>query len=215
MSDRELRRLVLDELEFEPSVDARNIGVAVQDGIVTLTGHVTSYAEKYSAERAVQRVKGVRGLAEEIEVRLASSAQTDDDQLAKRVLDICSWDAIIPAGAVKVKVQKGCVTLTGTVDWDYQRRSCESSVRRLSGVKAVFNQITVKERVQPADLRTSVDKALQRSAEIEAKAITLNVAGGAVTVSGHVHSWHERNAVQQAVWSVPGVTSVVNQLSIT
>ncbi|SAI70508.1 periplasmic protein [Bordetella ansorpii] len=141
MSDRELRRLVLDELEFEPSVDARNIGVAVQDGIVTLTGHVTCHAEKYSAERAVQRVKGVRGLAEEIEVRPAS-AHTDDDQFAQRVLDICSWDAIIPAGAV---------TASGRVHSWHER---------------------------------------------------------------NVHSWHERNAVQQAVWSVPGVTSVVNPLSI-
>ena len=173
-----------------------------------------SYAEKYSAERAVQRVKGVRGLAEEIEVRLVSTDQTDDDQLAKRVADVFAWDAVVPAGAVMVKVQDGCVTLTGEVDWDYQRRSCESLVRKLSGVRAVFNQINLKSRVQASDLRETVDKALQRSAEIEAQGIRLQVQGGTVTVGGKVHSWSEREAVQRAVWSVAGVTAVVNHLSV-
>ncbi|OWT74692.1 MULTISPECIES: BON domain-containing protein [unclassified Achromobacter] len=215
MGDRDLRRLVLDELDFDPSIDARNIGVAVKDSIVTLTGHITSFAEKYNAERAVQRVKGVRGLAQELEVRLSPSVQTEDDQLARRVVDMLAWDSTVPADKIQVKVQNAWVTLGGTVDWDYQRRSCESTVRRLAGIRGIVNDVKVREHVHTGDLRSSVDKALQRSAEIEAKGIRLQVLGGSVTLSGQVHSWHERNAVQQAVWAVPGVTAVVNQLAIS
>ncbi|WP_454691734.1 BON domain-containing protein [Achromobacter aloeverae] len=215
MGDRDLRRLVLDELEFDPSIDARNIGVAVQEGIVTLTGHVTSFAEKYNAERAVQRVKGVRGLAQELEVRLSPAVHAEDDELAKRVADMLAWDSSVPAEKVHVKVQNGWVTLSGLVDWDYQRRSCESTVRRLAGIRGILNDIKVVERVHAGDVRACVDKALQRSAEIEAKGIRLQVLGGSVTLSGQLHSWHERNAVQKAVWAVPGVTAVVNQLDVS
>ena len=215
MLDTELRRHVLDELDFDPSLDARNIGVTVQNGIVTLGGHVGSYAEKYNAERAAQRVKGVRGIVEEIAVRVPSSALTDDAKLATRAADVIAWDASLPADAVKVRVKDGWVTLSGTVDWQYQRTACESAVRRLSGIVGVANQIAVKPHIAPADVKASIDRALQRNAEIESRTISLSVLGGEVTLSGGVQSWHERNAVQRAAWSVPGVTSVVNQLVVT
>lgn len=214
MLDTELRRHVLDELDFDPSLDARNIGVTVQNAIVTLAGHVGSYAEKYNAERATQRVKGVRGIVEEIAVRVPSSALTDDGKLAKRAADVIAWDASLPPDAVKVKVQNGWVTLSGTVDWQYQRTACESAVRRLSGVVGVANLIAIKPHLSAVDVKASIDRALQRSAEIESRNITLDVSGGAVTLQGGVQSWHERDAAQRAAWSVPGVTSVVNRLIV-
>ncbi|OZI60734.1 BON domain-containing protein [Bordetella genomosp. 11] len=214
MNDAELRKRVLEELEFDPSLDAAHIGVAVEDGIATLTGHVSAYAQKYNAERAAQRVKGVRGIAQEIEVRPPTASPTDDDQLAKRALDLIAWDASLPADAVKVKVERGWVTLSGEVEWHHQRMGCESAVRRLAGVTGVSNLIELRHRVQSGDIRASVDQALRRSAEVEAGNIRLHVNGGEVTLSGTTRSWHERNAVQRAAWAVPGVTSVVNHLTV-
>lgn len=214
MLDTELRRHVLDELDFDPSLDARNIGVTVQDGIVTLSGHVGSYDEKYNAERATQRVKGVSGIVEEIAVRVPSAALTDDGQLARRAADIIAWNATVPTDAVKVKVQDGWITLSGMVDWQYQRAACESAVRRLSGIAGVSNLIEVKPHIGTGDVKSSIDRALQRNAEIEARNVHLNVLGGEVTLSGSVQSWHERDAAQRAAWSVPGVTAVVNQLVV-
>lgn len=214
MNDSELRKHILDELEFDPSLDAAHIGVAVENGVATLTGHVASYAQKYNAERATQRVKGVRAVAQEIEVRLPSASPTDDDQVAKRALDIIAWDTTLPANAIKVKVERGWVTLSGTVDWHHQRSGCESAVRRLAGVIGVANLIELRHQVQPGDIRASVERALQRNAEVEAANIRMRVEGGEITLSGTVRSAHERNAVQRAAWAVPGVTAVVNQLTI-
>lgn len=214
MTDKYLRQLVLDELDFEPSVDAANIGVAVEKGIVTLSGHVHSYAEKMAAERAVQRVKGVRGIAEEIQVRYPEEKRTADDQIAQRALSIMSWDAQLPSGAVKVKVEKGWVTLTGAVEWFYQKNAAAAAVRKLSGVVGVSNQIEVKPRIQTADVKQKILAALERNADVEANAVRIAVEGDTVKLEGKVKAWYERDLVERAAWSVPGVRSVEDHLTL-
>ncbi|MBV8763681.1 MAG: BON domain-containing protein [Hyphomicrobiales bacterium] len=214
MSDGYLRQLVLDELDFEPSVDAVNIGVAVEKGVVTLSGHVASYAEKTAAEQAAQRVKGVRGIAEEIEVRYAHDKKTADDQIVQRALSIISWDARIPSGSVHVVVQQGWVTLSGAVEWFYQKRAAEAAVRKLSGVVGVSNKIEVTPRVQASDVKTKIVAALERNADIEANAIKVAVEGGGVKLEGRVKAWYERNLAERAAWSVPGVRDVDDRLTL-
>jgi osmotically-inducible protein OsmY len=214
MNDDELRQYIIDELEFEPRIDAANIGVAVEDGVVTLSGHVANYSEKVAAEHAVQRVRGVRGIAEEIEVRYPDEKKTADDQIAKRALDILAWNTTIPDEAVRVKVQKGWVTLSGKVGWQYQKLAAADAVRRLSGVMGVSNLIEVTPKVHAADVKNSIETALKRSAEVEAKGIRIQVDGNKVVLDGHVHSWLERSAAERAAWSVPGVTTVRDNLSI-
>jgi len=213
MTDKYLRQLVLDELDFEPSVEAANIGVAVENGVVTLTGHVGSYAQKVAAERAVQRVKGVRGIAEEIEIRYPDAKKTADDQIAQRVINIIGWNAQVPSGAVKVKVQKGWVTLTGSVDWHYQKMAAEAAVRKLSGVVGVLNDIELKPRVQSSDVKQKILDALKRNADLEANAIRIEVQGDRVKLEGKVKAWYERNLIEHAAWSVPGVRAVEDRLT--
>lgn len=214
MSDLTIRQDVLDELEFDPRINAANIGVAVKEGIATLMGHVNSYAEKTAAEQVAQRVKGVRGIAQELEVRYPSNKKTDDDQIAERALKIISWDSTIPSGAVKVRVAQGRVTLSGEVEWNYQRLSAENSVRKLSGVVAVVNAITVRPRIDAADIKLRIEKALKRNAEVEADAIKVGVTGGKVVLEGKVHAWYERSVVERAAWAVPGVVSVEDHLKV-
>lgn len=216
MADRQLREDILQELDFEPSVNATNIGVSVERGIVTLTGHVASYAEKLAAERAVQRLRGVKAIAEEIEVRYPSNKKTADDQIASRAVDILSWSALVPKNKIRIAVHDGSVTLSGEVDWQYERAAAENEVRRLTGVVGVINQITLKPRAQSSDIRRTIEEALKRRAEIEAQAVKVVVLdGGKVQLNGSVHSFAERDIVEDAVWATPGVRSVVDQLSIS
>ncbi len=215
MTDIGLRQNVLDALEFEPSIDASLIGVAVDNGVVTLTGHVGSYAEKLAAERAVQRVKGVRAIAQEIEVRFPEDKKTTDDEIAKRALNIIAWDAMVPEGLLKIKVQNGWITLSGDVEWNYQKTAAEESVRRLSGVKGVSNMITVRPRLDASNIKHRIEGALKRSAEIEATGIRIDVSGSKVTLQGKVHSWHERSLAESAAWAVPGVGMVEDRLVIS
>lgn len=214
MNDRTLRQAVLDELEWDPRFDAAHIGIVVDDGIVTLTGHVNSYAEKVAAEQAAKRVAGVRGLAQEIEVRYPGDRKTADDQIAKRALDILSWNTTIPADKISVTVQKGWVTLNGEVKWGYQRLEAESTVRRLSGVTGITNAIKVASPVAATDVKERIEKAMRRNAEIEAKAIQVSVSGGKVTLEGKVKAWYERDLAERTAWSAPGVTSVEDRISI-
>jgi osmotically-inducible protein OsmY len=213
MDDLQLRRSILDELDYEPTVDAANIGVAVKGGIVTLTGHVPSYAEKVAAERAVRRVRGVRAIAEEIEIRVPNEKRTSDDEIAKRAADILQWDTTVPKDAIEITVQHGWVTLNGTVDWNFQRSAAETDIHRLSGVAGVHNQIKIEPRLRISDLQRRIEGALKRNAEIEAKDIQITEQGGTVTLTGTVRDWAEYEAIRRVVWSAPGVQSVDDQLT--
>jgi len=214
MEDEKLRRLALDALEYDPRVDASGIGVAVANGVVTLTGHVKTYAEKYDAERIVQRVRGVKGLAQELQVRTEYEERTADDQIAARALSVIEWNVSIPAGKVQVKVQQGWVTLTGEVNWNYQRAVAESAVRKLTGVKGVSNLIALNPVAQVSDIKERIQTALRRSAELEANEIQVSVHDRKVTLTGKVRSWPERHAAERAAWSAPSVLGVDDRLEI-
>ena len=214
MADIDLRQSVLEELDFDPSFDADDIGVAVENGVVTLTGHVRSYAAKLAVERAVQRVKGVHGIAEEIEIRYPADKRTADDQIAERALSSIKWNAQVPRDAVLVKVEKGWVTLSGTVDWQFQRIAAESAVRRLSGVAGISNMITIKPQVRPTDVKSKILDALKRNAQLEADAIRVSVDNDTVTLEGNVKAWYERGIAERAAWSAPGVSKVEDRISV-
>jgi osmotically-inducible protein OsmY len=215
MDDRQLQQEILDELDFDPSIDAAHIGVTADNGVVTLTGHVFSYAEKLAAEQAARRVKGVRAVAQEIEVRYPSDKKTADDEIAKRALSIIKWDTMIPQQAVQVTVQKGLVTLAGQVNWQYQKKAAEDAVRKLSGVTGVVNNISLKSAVIASDIKRRIEDALTRRAQIEADTIRVDVLdGNRVKLEGKVDCWEEREAVENAAWSIAGVRSVDNRLTI-
>jgi osmotically-inducible protein OsmY len=215
MNDLALRQNIIDELGFEPSVDAANIGVAVEEGVVTLSGHVGSYAEKIAAEMAVKRVKGVRALAETLEVRYAGRKHHADDEIAARALDIIEWDTLLPDGAIGVKVQKGWVTLSGEVPWHFQRVAAEKAVLKLGGVVGVTNVLSIKPVASIPDVKNRIEGALKRNAEVEADRIQIDVSGGNVTLKGGVTGWRERSAAERAAWSIPGVVSVINDLAVS
>lgn len=215
MTDLSLRQIVTDELEFEPSVNAAHIGVAVDKAVVMLTGHVASYAEKFSAMGAVRRLKGVRAIADEIEVRYADDKKTSDDEIAKRAIDILNWDIAVPSGAIQVAVRNGWVTLNGDVDWKFQKKTAEDDVRRLSGVHGIFNNIEIKPHVQSGAIQRKIEDALKRYAGLEAEAIRVTIRdNNKVLIEGKVGNWSERNVVKNAVWSAPGVKSIEDRLTI-
>lgn len=215
MSDLKIRQDVIDELEFEPSIDAANIGVSVEDGVVTLSGHVGSYAEKNTAEIAARRVRGVRAIAEEIEIRFAERKKHADDEIAARALDIIAWDTALPDGAVDVKVQRGWVTLSGEVRWHFQKMAAENAVKKLGGVVGVSNQLTIRPTTSVSDVKSRIEEALRRNAEVEAGHIRVEVRDSKVTLQGNIRNWSERSVAERAAWSVPGVLAVDNRLSIT
>lgn len=214
MNDNTLRQNIIDELEFEPSIDAANIGVAVDAGVATLTGHVPTYMQKASVESIVRRVKGVKGIAEEIEVRPFSANLTADDEIAKRAVNTIKWNTVVPDDAVNVQVEKGWITLRGTVEWQYQKEAAGDALRALSGVLGVTNRIEVRPRVAVTDVKKRIEDALKRNAEVEAQKIKINVADGQVILEGHVDTWSERQAAERAAWAAPGVRSVVDHLRI-
>lgn len=210
-----LQQRVIDELEFDPAVKAEHIGVAVHDGVVALSGHVESFAEKFAAERAARRVKGVKAVAEELDVHLPADHKTSDDEIAARALKILAWDMIVPADRIAIKVERGIVTLTGEVDWQFQRAEAERDVRKLGGVRAVINEITLKPALTAEDVQTVIRAALERHAEIEADHISVGVENGKVTLSGRVTAWSEREAAERAAWSLPGVREVEDRIELT
>lgn len=215
MNDSTLRDSVIAELNYEPSLDASNIAVVANGGVVTLTGHVPSYAQKFIAEHATWRVHGVKAIAQEIEVQLPGDKKLSDDDIAKRALNILEWDVLTPADRIHVKVSDGWVTLSGEVVWNYQRQAAEADVRKLSGVTCVTNNLLVEPHVQAGDVRKNIVGALKRHAEVEAERIQVDVhANGTVAIEGRVDDWEERKAVERAVWSAPGVRTVENRVRI-
>ena len=215
MDDKQLRQTVLDELEFDPSIDTSHISVAAEDGVVTLNGHVGSYYEKFDIERAVRRIKGVTAIAEEIGVRYPSDKKISDDEIAKRAVNILKWYAVIPHEAVQVTVQRGLVTLSGQVNWQYQKKAAEDAVRKLSGTIGIVNNIIIAPKVEPSDVQKKIEDALRRRAEVKAKTIRINVRDrNKISLEGVVDSWDEREAAENAAWSVAGVQAVDNRLTI-
>jgi osmotically-inducible protein OsmY len=208
-TDAQIQLNVIQELNWDPSVTHEHIGVAVDDGIVTISGTVPSYIEKSCAERAAQRVRGVKAVVDKIEVNIPSAYHRSDEDIAKAILNQFRWHAQIPDDAIKVTVDKGWVELTGEVDWEYQRRAAEKTVRGISGVKIITNKIAIKSRVvQRSVIKESIEGALKRAAEREANHVTVQVEGTHVTLSGKVRSFAELRDVRGAAWGSPGVTSV-------
>jgi osmotically-inducible protein OsmY len=215
MTDSQLRQDIIDELEFDPSFSGEHVGVAGDKGVVTLGGHVNSYAEKLAAIAAARRVKGVHAIAENIEVHRSYQKATSDDQIAKRALDILNWDVLVPPNAVDVLVHDGWLTLSGNVNWYFEKASAGEDVRKLSGVRGITNMIAIKPQIGSADVKSKIDAALKRHAEVEANAISVSVQNGnKVVLEGAVDTWGERRAVEDAAWSVPGVASVEDRLTI-
>jgi osmotically-inducible protein OsmY len=212
--DTTIQRRVLDELEWSPLVDATHIGVAVRQGIVELTGHVETYAAKLQAEQVALGVKGVKGVAEEITVRLPNHKMTDDDEIAERAARMLDWDSRVPAGAIKVKVEKGWLTLSGQVASWSQREAAMSDIEKLSGLVGSTNMIAIRPAVVPGNVKARIEDALKRQALLEADAIHVTTQGGKVILDGRVHSWPERSAARAAAWQAPGVTEVVDNLQI-
>jgi len=213
-SDAQLRSDIVAELSWDPAITATNVGVIVKDGVVTLTGHPSSYAEKYAIERAAQRVKGVKALAIEMPVKLASDYERTDADIAMAVERAIEWNVLVPDDKIHPMVENGWVTLNGEVEWDYQRRAAESAVRDLLGVTGVTNRVIVKPKFTAADVEKKIQEALERQADREAQQIKIEVNGAHVTLSGKVHSWAERKAAQGAAWSAPGVANVINNLLV-
>jgi osmotically-inducible protein OsmY len=214
MPDQRLKRTVLDELKWEPSVNAAHIGVTARDGVMTLTGHVESYAEKWAAKRGVERVAGVKAIAEELEVRYASSPVTDDDDIAKRAEQILAWDVGVPDDRLKVKVEMGWVTLSGQVDWCFQKRNAESCVRRPHGVLGVLDSITIEPAVEAQNISDKINMALRRTAFFNNGQVVVTAEGGKVTLRGHVDNYYERSLALSTAWSAPGVTAADNLLTV-
>jgi osmotically-inducible protein OsmY len=215
-TDARLKQDVQAELEWEPSIDAAHVGVAVQDGVVMLTGHLRTFAEKAAVERAVKRVAGVRGVAVELDVRLEPHHQLSDAEIAAAVQTAFKWHALVPEDRLHFTVEKGRVMLEGAVDWEYQRHDAEAAVQALAGVQDVDNKIHVRARGREAPdyAKHRIHEALARYADKEASLVEVLIDGGTATLRGTVNSWAERDIVQHAAWSAPGIQRVLNELQV-
>lgn len=214
-TDTDLKRDISDELKWEPSIGEREIGIAVKDGVVSLTGYVQSYAEKFAAERAVERIHGVKALANDLHVKLPTSFVRTDTEIAHAAVSAMQWDIQVPDDRIRAKVENGWVTLEGDVEWQYQRNAAERAVRYLIGVKGVSNLITVKpKKVSTSEVSQKIKNALKRQAEVDADRISIESLDGRVTLKGTVRSFAEKEEAELAAWGAPGVTSVEDLIAI-
>ena len=214
-TDEEIRSEVIEEWKSDPRVQSNEIGVAVKDGVVTLTGWVDSYLKKMAAEEAAHRVPSVKAVANDIEVRLPGSAERTDADLARAVLNALQWEADIPAGKIDVTVSQGWVTLKGEVEYGFQKRLAARAVERHSGVKGVTNLIMVKPQVTPSDLKEKIEKALVRNAAMDARNIQLEVQGSKVILRGTVRSYAEKKEAEDTAWAAPAVTEVEDRIFVS
>lgn len=213
-TDGEVQRDVIVEIERDPSVDHADIGAAVHDGVVTLSGHVKGFPEKLAAEQAAQRVAGVRAIAEDIEARVPSERKSADHEIARRILDLFAQHASIPAECIAVQVEHGWVTLTGTVDWFYQVDEARKAAERISGVTGIDNRIEVRELPVAADVRERILAAFKRQADVDAGNMTVITEGTKVRLGGRVCAWNERGIAERAAWAAPGVTAVEDNIVV-
>ncbi|MEA2780395.1 MAG: hypothetical protein QOK29_1939 [Rhodospirillaceae bacterium] len=214
-SDSDIKRDVEAELKWHPNIDATDIGVTVNNGVVTLAGFVRSYDEKLDAEAAAKRVSGVLGVANDIEVRLPNIDRRPDPEIARDAVAAIRHRLPVAAEDIKVTVEEGRVTLEGEVEWHYQREGAERAVRRIKGVKSVNNRIRLRPKWEPAEIKRKIEEAFQRSAVIEAERITVEADGGDVIVRGTVRSWAEREEAERIAWAAPGVRNVENQITVS
>ena len=213
-TDHEIKRDVESELEWDPELDATDIAVTVKGGVVALSGYIRRYADKYIAERVAKRVAGVHGVADDIEVRLPSSDKVADPEIARDAVAAIRAQLPYLADKIQVIVNEGWVTLEGDVEWNFERDRAQAAVRHLKGVKSVGNQIHVKPKVMPAEVKRQIEEAFRRNAEVDAQHITVEASDGELLLKGSVRTWAERQEAQRVAWSAPGVTKVVNQITV-
>lgn len=212
--DSQIQKDIIDELSFEPALNEKEIGVAVKEGVVTLTGTVSSYYEKRLAEQAAEKVEGVRGLAEELQIKLGSASTRTDADIARAVAHALEWNFSVPHRDIKNKVENGWVTLEGNVEWYYQKSSAENAIESLIGVRGVTNLISVEPKISAIEVKEKIESALKRRAELDSQNISVRAEKGKVVLSGKVSSWAEREDARKAAWSAPGVSQVETNLKI-
>jgi osmotically-inducible protein OsmY len=213
-TDTQLQHDVLAQLDWEPSIDAAQIGVTAKESVVTLTGSVSTYAAKMTAERATKSVYGVKGVANDIEVKIPGTTRRSDTEIAAAALNALRWDAVVPDDRIRVTVRDGWVTLEGDAQWQYERDAAERDVRNLTGVRGVTNQMSLKSRAQPGEVKQKIEAAFKRSAELDARRVGVEARDGKVILHGNVRSFAEREEAQRAAWAAPGVVEVDNRLSV-
>lgn len=214
MKDAQLQQDVQNELNWDPSIHAEEIGVAVKNGVVTLSGMVNSYAEKLAAEKAAKRVLGVRGVAEDIEVRVVPSMKRNDTEIARAAVDALTWDVEVPHEQIKLKVEDGWITLEGSVDWAYQRTAAARAVSHLIGVRGVTNLVSLVRKLETKVIQRRIADAFKRNAELEAQKIRVETQDGRVSLFGQVHSWQQHDEATHVAWSAPGVMNVEDHLTV-
>jgi osmotically-inducible protein OsmY len=213
-TDSDIKQDILTELKWDPEVSETEIGVVVKDGAASLKGNVPAYSHKYAAVRAVKRIRGVRAVADEIEVKTPVQLEGSDEDIAHRIARLFEWNVQIPGDSLKAEVRKGVVTLTGEVDWRYQRGYAEMQVRDIKGVKSIMNNINIRKRAILPDIKNEIMKALHRHASIEAGRVKVSESNGTVTLSGTVGNYFEKDMIEDAVWAAQGVTKVIDKLEV-